>query len=283
MNSLIDAHSLAELQRSGDAVILDASLHLPAARRDAKDEFAQGHIPGARFLDLASMADPEANAPGAVPNPRQFAERLASLGVAPGDRVVLYDNSTLRTSARAWFIFRLYGWRDVAILDGGLGSWRAAGLPLGKGAVDVPRSSLTADDLKRDNTALRDKAQMLANLDHSSEQVVDARDPERFTGRSVDTVHHLPGGHVPGARNLPFTRLLTEDGRFRPAEELRAEFARAGIELHAPLTGTCGSGITASVVLFAAHLLGAEGALYDGSWMDWGSDPATPKELGEAV
>lgn len=283
MDSLIDARRLAELHRNGDAVILDASLHLPAAGRNAKAEFAGGHIPGARFLDLASLADPEADAPGAVPNPRQFAERLASLGVAPRSPVVLYDDSALRTSARAWFIFRLYGWRDVAILDGGLGAWRAAGLPLEEGAVDMPQSSLAADDLTRDNGALRDKAQMLANLDHRSEQVVDARDADRFTGRSVDTVHHLPGGHIPGARNLPFTRVLADDGRFRPEEELREEFARAGIDLHAPLTGSCGSGITASVVLFAAHLLGARAALYDGSWLDWGSDPATPKELGEAA
>jgi thiosulfate/3-mercaptopyruvate sulfurtransferase len=283
MDSLIDARRLAELHRSEDAIILDASLHLPAARRDANAEFVRGHIPGARFLDLASLADPEADAPAAVPNLGQFAERLASLGIAPGNHVVLYDDSTLRTSARGWFIFRLYGWRDVAILDGGLGAWRAAGLPLAEGEVSVARSSLTVDDLRRENNALRDKRQMLANLDHRREQVVDARDTDRFTGRSVDTVHHLPGGHVPGARNLPFTRLLTEDGKFRPPAELRAEFARVAIDLDAPLTGTCGSGVTASVVLFAAHLLGQDGALYDGSWMDWGSDPAMPKELGEAV
>ena len=283
MDSLIDARQLAELHRTGDAVILDASLHLPAARRDAKAEFARGHIPGARFLDLASLADPEADAPGAVPSPGQFAERLASLGIAPGNRVVVYDDSALRTSARAWFIFRLYGWRDVAILDGGLGAWRTAGLPLEEGEVSVVRSFPTRSSFERNDGALRDKAQMLANLEHRREQVVDARDADRFTGRSVDTVHQLPGGHIPGARNLPFTKLLTEDGRFRPKEELRAAFIDAGLDLDAPLTGSCGSGITASVVLFAAHLLGVRAALYDGSWMDWGSDPAMPKELGEAV
>ena len=283
MESLIDARRLAELHRTGDTVILDASLHLPAAERDAKAEFAQGHIPGARFLDLANLADPEADAPGAVPNREQFTERLACLGIAPGDHVVLYDDSALRTSARAWFIFRLYGWRDVAVLDGGLGAWRAAGLPLEAGDAGATRSSIEPSDLTRDDRALRNKAHMLGNLEQRREQVVDARDADRFTGRSVDTVHQLPGGHIPGARNLPFTNMLREDGRFRPLEELRDEFDRAGLDLDAPLTGTCGSGVTASVVLFAAHLLGAQAALYDGSWLDWGSDPATPKEVGEAI
>lgn len=282
MNELIDVHRLAADAGKPDA-ILDASLHLPAAGRDARAEFIAGHIPGARFLDLATLTDPAADAPAAVPSIAQFAERLAALGVSAGDRVVLYDDSALRTSARAWFIFRLYGWRDVAVLDGGLAAWRAAGLPLETGAVEPPRSPLAPADLRPAPGALRDKAQVLTNLAARREQIVDARDEGRFTGSSADTVHGLPGGHIPGARNLPFTRLLTADGRFRGEEELRAAFADAGVDLREPIVGSCGSGVTASVVLFAARRLGAERvALYDGSWLDWGADPATPKETGPA-
>lgn len=282
MNDLIDTARLAA-DDGNSLVILDATLHLPTAGRDARAEFLAGHIPQARFLDLASLVDPAADAPGAVPSATQFAERLASLGVSPGVRVVLYDDSALRTSARAWLIFKLYRWHDVSILDGGLAAWRAAGLPLEQGEVEVARSSLGEGDLSRADGKLRGKAQMLANIGSAAEQVVDARDPDRFTGRSVDTVHNLPGGHIPGARNLPFSRLLTEDGRFRAESDLRAAFAEAGVDLARPIVGSCGSGITASVVLFAAQQLGANRlALYDGSWMDWGADPATPKAVGEA-
>lgn len=282
MNDLIDVQRLAASDGK-TGVILDASLHLPGARRDARAEFIAGHIPGARFLDLATLTDPAAEAPGAVPNAEQFAERLRALGVSADDKVVLYDDSALRTSARAWFIFRLYGWRDVAVLDGGLAAWRAAGLPLEAGEAEPVRSSLSSADLRPASDTLRDKAQVLGNLRTRREQIVDARDEGRFTGSSADTVHGLPGGHIPGARNLPFTRLLTGNGRFRDADEMRGVFADAGVDLREPIVGSCGSGVTASVVLFAARRLGAERvALYDGSWLDWGADPATPKETGPA-
>lgn len=282
MDSLVDAQEVAKRSQDRAVVVLDASLHLPSAGRDARAEFAAGHIPGARFLDLASLSDPAAAAPKAVPSAAQFAERLATLGAEPGAAVILYDDSVLRTSARAWLIFRLHGWRDVAVLDGGLAAWKSAGLPVEPGEAEVARSSLVESDLRRSEGLLRGKARMLANIERGAEQVVDARDEDRFNGED-DTVHDLPGGHIPGARNLPYTRLLTSDGRLRPDGELRGVFADAGVDLAKPIVGTCGSGVTASVVLFAAHCLGAERlALYDGSWLDWGADPATPKATGEA-
>lgn len=282
MNSLVDAAWLAGQIDAPQLRVLDASLHLPASGRDARAEFAAGHIPSARFLDLATLVDPASDVPSAVPTPTIIAERLRALGVEAGDRIVLYDNSPLRSAARAWFVLRLAGWRDVAVLDGGLEAWRAGGGALETGETEPAPSSLTAADLGSGEGAVRTKADMLRNLDSRAEQVVDARDAERFTGAGADGVHGLSGGHIPGARHLFFRDLLGSDGTFLPPAELRARFEAAGIDIERPVVASCGSGVTASVLLFALHRLGAPAtALYDGSWSEWGADPATPKETGE--
>lgn len=280
MQDLLSPAELSRQLQNQPPVFLDASFHLPSSGRDAQAEYTVGHIPGARFLDLASLSNPDGDAPNAVPTAAQFAERLAQLGVAAGDQVVLYDDSTLRTSARAWFIFRLYGWAEVAILDGGLAAWRKAGLPLEEGLPEWGRSQLTAVDLTRDEARLRDKAQVSANLDRAAEQVVDARDAARFRGEEGSGSE----GHIPGARNVPFTRMLDEGGAFKSPDAIREELHQAGVDLDQPIVTSCNSGVTACVVLFGARLAGADKlALYDGSWLDWGGDPATPKEAGEAA
>lgn len=281
MDSLVSTEWLAGAL--GDVVVLDATAHATDPARDARAEFAAGHIPGARFLDLASLKDIDAPVPNTVPTPAQFAQRMASLGVDRDARVVLYDDSAVKTSARAWFILRTNGMRHVAILDGGLAKWRAEGRPLESGNAEVP-DPVPPQVLASDTSRLRSKAQMLANLDSRAEQVIDARDAGRFTGETVDTVHNLPGGHIPGARNLFFKDLYNDDGTLRGDAEFRSAFARAGVDLSRPIVTSCGSGVTASVLLFALHRLGVDdAALYDGSWLDWGGDPATPKETGVAA
>lgn len=269
----------AHLTLSGLAV-LDASHHLPAAERDAKADFAAGHIPGAQFLGLASLIDEGSSVPQALPRPDQLAARLGLLGVEPGDTIILYDDSAIRTSARAWFMLHASGWENVAILDGGLAKWRSEGQPLEVGITHpAPVSPTTLAPLG----GVRSKAQMLANIETRAEQVLDARSADRVFGTGTDPVHGLPMGRIPGALNLPFTDVLNADGTYRSPAELRDIFTAAGIDLHRPITTSCGSGITASVLMFALHLIGVkDAALYDGSWSEWGADPATPKEQGLA-
>jgi thiosulfate/3-mercaptopyruvate sulfurtransferase len=279
MDSLVSTQWLADELGAPDLVVLDATVHATEPARDAAAEFAGGHIPGARLLDLASLKDGASPVPGALPTAAQVSARLAAMGVTPTSRIVLYDDSAVKTAARAWFILRMHGLRRIAILDGGLAKWRAEGRPLETGqaaAEPAPQTALAADWSR-----VRSKADVLTNIDTRAQQVLDARDQGRFTGATEDTVHGLPGGHIPGAHNLFFRDLYRADGTLKPAEDLRAAFAQAGIDLSRPIVTSCGSGVTASVLLFALHRLGVDdAALYDGSWSEWGADPATPKETG---
>lgn len=276
---LVSTQWLAGELGQPDLIILDASAHLPDAGRDPAAEFTASHIEGARFLDQPGLIDKTSPVPAALPRTDQFEQRMRELGVSPDSRIVLYDDSKLRSSARAWFICRMFGLENLAILDGGFAKWQAEGRPTESGVPDIEPSEFKA--ATDDRSRVRSKADMLANIDSRSEQVLDARDARRFTGETGDHVHDLAGGHIPGALNLPFPHVLNEDGTFKRGDSLRAAFEAAGIDLSAPVTGTCGSGVTASVLLFALELLGKQNiALYDGSWSEWGADPVTPKEVG---
>ncbi|PKP91716.1 MAG: 3-mercaptopyruvate sulfurtransferase [Alphaproteobacteria bacterium HGW-Alphaproteobacteria-14] len=278
MPDLVSTEWLAANLSAPGFAILDASHHLPAAGRDAAAEFAAGHIPGARFLGLASLVDQQSDVPQALPRPDQLAARLALLGVKPEDALILYDDSAIRTSARAWFMLHACGRDNVAILDGGLAKWRAEGRALESAAPEItPASSADLAPAR----AVRSKAQMLANLDTQAEQVLDARSADRVFGSGTDPVHGGPNGRIPGALNLPYTEAFNPDGTYKSPDDLRAAFAAAGVDLTRPVTTTCGSGVTASVLLFALHLIGKHDiALYDGSWSEWSADPATPKAQG---
>ena len=282
MDNLVSTGWLAEQLGSPDLAILDASSHLPMAGRDASAEFAKGHIPRARFLDLASLADPDNPVPAALPTAEQFARRLGEMGVGGAGRFVLYDDSAVKTAARAWFIFRMHGISEVAILDGGLRKWRAEYRPMAQGAAEAHEfAGVRSGSRKRGDPVVRSKAEMLANIGSGAEQVADARESRRFTGEVPDFRPEVAPGHIPGALNLPYDRVLNADGTYKDPATLRAVFAEAGFDLDRPIVTMCGGGVTAAVLLFALHLAGKNDvALYDGSWTEWGADPSTPKAMG---
>lgn len=269
MDSLVSSSWLASKLGSPDLVILDASLHLPAAARDAAAEFAESHIPGARFFDLTQLTDKTSDVPAAHPRPEQLTQALAACGVTESSRIVIYDDSMVKTAARTWFLLNAHGIENVAILDGGIAKWRSEGRAVESG---MPAPIASEPMTLTTPTRIRYKAEMLANLDSGEAYVLDARDAARFAGEVED------GGHIPNSCNLPFPKLFDADGTYKAHADLSAALEAAGITAEKPVTATCGSGLTACVLLFALHLTGrSDTALYDGSWGEWGSDAATPK------
>ena len=280
MDSLVTTEWLANELGANDLRIVDATYlsSLPGEPvRDAAAEHEAAHIPGAVFMDLAELADTNTDLPSMLPRPEKFASRMQSLGLGDGSRIVLYDHSPYRTAARAWFMLRTFGAHDVAILDGGFAKWRAEGRATASGKEQLRHRHFT---VWADDQGVRNLDQMKANVASGAEQVLDARSAARFSGEEPDPRPATHAGHIPGSKNLPYGELFNADGTWKQGDALKAAFEGAGIDLSRPLVTTCGSGITASVLAFGAHLLGNEAAVYDGGWSEWGADRSTPKATG---
>lgn len=276
MDPLVSTVWLAENLGQPDLTIIDASWHMPTTGRSAAAEYRASHIPGGRFLDIDAVADTAAVTPHMLPSAAAFGRAMEALGMGRDDRIIIYDNSPVRTAARAWFMLRHFGAEKVAILDGGLGKWVAEGRPVESGEP----ARREAKFVPAERPDVVDKQAILAGPDAP---LLDARGAARFEGREADPRAGVAAGHIPGSCNLPFAALYREDGTFRSQDALERLFADAGIDPARPFIATCGSGVTANSLIFAAHLLGHQSALlYDGSWSEYGADPATPKAVGPA-
>jgi thiosulfate/3-mercaptopyruvate sulfurtransferase len=277
MESLVSTEWLAAHLGEPDLVVVDSSWHMLASGRNGRDEYLRAHIPGARFLDIDELSDRSNPAPHMLPSAEEFGEAMERLGVGRGDWIVVYDNSPIHTAARGWFTLRHFGARSVAVLDGGLQKWVAEGRPT---ESEEPQACEVRFDAKTASGEVFSKEQILAG---TSCALADARGKGRFEATEPEPRPGIAGGHIPGARNLPFGLLYNEDGTFKSPDELRRAFAKAGLDPAKPFIASCGSGVTATSLIFAAHLLGSDaGKLYDGSWTEWGGDPATPKAVGPA-
>ena len=266
--TLVSSDWLARHQKDPDLRILDASWHLPASGRDARAEYAATHIPGARFFDIDEIADHRSALPHMAPPPEKFISRMRAMGVGDGHQVVVYDATGLFSAARVWWTFRLMGKVDVAVLDGGLPKWIAEG----RETEDMPPVLRDRHiTVSRQNHMVKDVTQVAQASKLGLSEIIDARGAARFNGEVDEPRAGLRKGHIPGAKNLPYTQLQNPDGTMKAPDALRAAFQAVGVDLSKPAITTCGSGISAAILSLALERIGhRDHALYDGSWAEWG-------------
>ena len=261
--------------------VVDASYKMPGVLPLPADDYLAAHIPGAVFFDVNAIADPSDPRPHMFPSAERFARDVAALGISSGDTVVVYDSGGWVAAPRAWWMFLAFGHRDVKVLDGGLKKWRAEGRTVETGKVARERGSFEAHF---DSSYVRNKEQLLGNLQTPKEQVIDARPRPRFEGTVVEPWPGRRSGHIPASRNVPYAELFdAATGAMKPLDELRQAFTAAGVDIKKPIVTSCGSGVSALVLTLALYRLGVRGsALYDGSWADWGLPDGPPIATGAA-
>ncbi len=281
-DAVVDTAWLADHLEAPDVRVVDGSYYLPNEGRDARAEYRAAHIPGAVFFDIDEIADAASPLPHMLPASEIFSARVAALGLGDGIRIVVYDQRGMMSAPRVWWTFRVFGHGDVAVLDGGLPKWLREGRAVDEDVSVAGARSFTA---RQNNLMVRDQGQVRANLQDRREQVLDARSADRFTGAAPEPRAGLRSGHIPGSRNLPYTKLLDPANQtLLPPKVLKERFLAAGLDPNRSVITTCGSGITAAVLALGLHLIGhREVALYDGSWAEWGQPGENPIDTGPAT
>lgn len=278
--TLVSTGWLAAHLKDPDLRVLDGTWFLPGAGRDAKAEYAASHIPGARFFDIDEISDHRSDLPHMAPPVEKFMSRLRAMGVGDGHQVVVYDATGLFSAARVWWLFRLMGQPNVAVLDGGLPKWTADGHPTEDMPPVIRDRHMT---VRRQNHMVKDVTQVSAASKLGDYEIVDARSAGRFRGEDPEPREGLRGGHIPGSRNLPFTALLNDDQTMKSPGTLRATFQSAGVDLSKPVITSCGSGVTAAILSLALERIGkSDHSLYDGSWTEWGAFSTLPIATGDS-
>ena len=277
---LVEAAWLAERLDAPDLIVLDGSMHLPTTKRNAYAEYKAEHIPGAMFFDIDDISDEKSPLPHTLPPAAKFASRMRKMGIGDGMRIIVYDTEGLYSAARVWWMFRVMGHADVAVLNGGLKKWKAEGRPVTDDVTQLrtPRH-FTA---RLHHELVRDKADVMGLIGSKTVQIVDARAAARFAGTAPEPRAGLRSGHIPSSKNVPFGSLLNADGTMKSEAELTAVFKSAGVDPAKPVVASCGSGVTAGVIALALARLGqTDAAVYDGSWSEWGLELAgTPVATG---
>jgi thiosulfate/3-mercaptopyruvate sulfurtransferase len=276
---LVSTKWLAKRLENAEVRVLDASWYLPGMNRHPIIEYEKRHIPNARFFDIDDISDNRSELPHMVPPIEKFMSKVRKLGVGDGHQVIVYDGSGMFSAARVWWLFKMMGHKNIAVLNGGLPKWISDGFPVNDKPPIIRDRHMMVDQI---SSYVRDVTQVAAASKLGDHEIVDARSPGRFRGEENEPREGLRRGHIPNSKNVFFKSLLNEDQTFKNTTELKRVFYSAGVDMTKPVITTCGSGVSAAVLNLGLELIGkTDHSLYDGSWTEWGMSPALPLETGD--